>query len=196
MASNSTTPIDCGFNGNPDLTGLGLRLSFYIQCITSALAAAFLNQHFDYIQSSSTAFYLATLPYLSGRSAMPAIVIIYAEATHSLALPRQIVRSVLLFSSMTYGAWFWHTGIDRLPPVEGCIEVNAYQFRKIDLRSDANRGVYKALSTMWASWKTDDREAIAERLAQWREEARKNPKSCVGWTIGIMSGLVIFSPES
>ncbi|KAK4442877.1 hypothetical protein QBC34DRAFT_431201 [Podospora aff. communis PSN243] len=224
MASNDTAPIDCGFNGNPDLTGLGLRLSFYIQCITSALAAAFLNQHFDYIQSSSIAFFIATFAILvrevsnsSVRASeasvaclmlfFQALVIVYAEATHSLALHRRILRSVLLCASMSYGAWFWLAGLDRLPAVEGCVEYNAYYFRKIDLRSGANRTVNKVLFTFSAvvyglefaflvqqliSGKTDAGAACAAFLALWRENAEKTSKAVRALLLGLMSWILVF----
>ncbi|KNB04388.1 hypothetical protein FOXG_19281 [Fusarium oxysporum f. sp. lycopersici 4287] len=39
---------NCGFNGNPDLYGLGIRLSLYIQLLTMALVATFIPQSMYY----------------------------------------------------------------------------------------------------------------------------------------------------
>ncbi|KAK0746918.1 hypothetical protein B0T18DRAFT_412779 [Schizothecium vesticola] len=94
MATNNTTPLEFSFNGNSDLTGLGLRLSFYINCIALALAAAFLNQHFDHIQSSGLAF------------SSPSLSSLYARSTPGVSThPRPAWSSIC----SSYRPWVWHS---------------------------------------------------------------------------------------
>ncbi|KAK3328802.1 hypothetical protein B0H66DRAFT_539370 [Apodospora peruviana] len=222
--SNTTIIIegkDCSFDGNPDLTGLGMRLSFYLQCITSALAAAFLDQQFDYLQSSGIIYFIAVLAVLirevkGATIRAPEAAVVFwmlfllalalgsASNTRSWSHSRQVIRLALLLSMLIYGCWFWFTGINRLPRIEGCEEW-AFYLRKIELRgqyaatSKVTHTVLAVAEGLFCCWQlnkyvraakirkrknkrtasdlglNDNRAAYAQALADQREKLKNSP---------------------
>ncbi|KAK4220311.1 hypothetical protein QBC37DRAFT_445567 [Rhypophila decipiens] len=131
IAISAASEAACTIAGNPDLLGLGIRLTIYLQTITTALSAAFLDLQNDYLQSSGVTFFIATLAILirevSNNSirAPEASCVFWllvllvlslenASRVRSRAYGRQAFRQALLTTAVIYGAWFWFVGVNRL----------------------------------------------------------------------------------
>ncbi|KAM7202193.1 hypothetical protein V8F33_002910 [Rhypophila sp. PSN 637] len=164
MSNNTTIAISgataCTITGNPDLLGLGIRLTIYLQTITTALSAAFLDLQNDYLQSSGVTFFIATLAILirevSNNSirapeascvfwllVLLVISLQNASSVRSRAYSRRAFRQALLVTACIYGAWFWFVGVNKLDRQakrgkegELCEEWGMWYSRKQDLRGE------------------------------------------------------------
>ena len=161
---------DCGFDGNPDLYGLGLRLGFYIQAAPSTLAIMVLYRETIYIWSSSVAFVLATFAVLL-RDTIRNTLKVSEIAIVAWLLSFQVARMVplilgierygmnpinqtllYLFSSLTlagncYFVWFWNVGLDSMPRT--ACEEYAFVFVRVDLR-----GGFRTFNKVWFNFFT------------------------------------------
>jgi len=153
MASDGQPPI-CGLDGNPDLSGLGIRAAFYIQSVTFAVAGEFLPAEAAYLHSSAIALLLATFVVLVRETIMgslpaPEVAVVMwlfsiqmfaagrtlkdAVGTAAVAdQARSMIHLVVLFSFLGYATWFWFAGLDTLPRT-ACDEYGFF-FSKVDLR--------------------------------------------------------------
>ena len=160
----------CGFDGNPDLYGLGLRLGFYIQAASTTLAMMALYRETIYIWSSSIAFVMATFVVLLRDTILKTL---YAQevALVTWLLIFQVGRLVpliagverygvnlmnqgllFLFSVLSmaihgYFVWFWNVGLDAMPRTT-CDEY-AFAFARVDLR-----GGFRTFNKVWFNFFT------------------------------------------
>jgi len=157
MASDSQPPV-CGLDGNPDLTGLGVRSAFYIQTISFAIAGEFLDAEAGYLHSSTIGLLLAILVALlretiRGSLFAPEVAVVMwlftLQLVASVGTVRKTVPSgdkrvlavewitlrlhvVLILALIGYQAWFWFVGLDSLPRT-ACTEWTFF-FTKVDVR--------------------------------------------------------------
>lgn len=157
MASNGE-PLVCGLDGNPDLTGLGVRSAFYIQTISFAIAGEFLDAEAGYLHSSTIGLLLAVLVALlretiRGSLFAPEVsVVLWLFSLQLFASLRTVRKTVpdgenivsaaafltfrlhllLVFAYIGYATWFWFVGLDTLPHT-ACTEW-AFFFARVDVR--------------------------------------------------------------
>lgn len=161
MASDGQAPI-CGLDGNPDLTGLGIRAAFYIQSVTFAVAGEFLHQEAAFLHSSAIVLLLAILVALVRETIMGSLhapevaVIMWLFAVQIVASGQTFVKSTsvmratmgippptadlaririhlsVVFAYVGYATWFWFAGLDTLPRTP-CEEYGFF-FTKVDIR--------------------------------------------------------------
>jgi hypothetical protein len=151
---NTTEPPPvCGFDGNPDLYGLGVRSGIYIQAVSFFLAAFHLKKESAYLQSSAFVFLFAIFIALMRETAnrtlrvpeaalinwmiiyqMMGVVTISSSAVSPGALIRMTLVIVIFLGYMGYNGWFWWSGIEVLPrAAPGCVEYG-YFFAKVNVR--------------------------------------------------------------
>lgn len=150
---NATEPPMCGFDGNPDLYGLGVRTGIYIQAVSFFLAAFHLKKESAYLQSSAFVFLLAIFIALIRETAnrtlrapeaaliswmigyqMMGVVAISPAALSAGALLRMAFVLFIFMGYIGYNGWFWWTGLKVLPqPAPGCVEYG-YMFAKVNIR--------------------------------------------------------------
>ncbi|KAM0314825.1 hypothetical protein ACHAPQ_011729 [Fusarium lateritium] len=157
MTSTNETLI-CGLDGNPDLTGLGVRSAFYIQTVSFAIAGEFLDAEAGHLHSSTIGLLLAVLVALlretiRGSLFAPEVsVILWLFSLQLFASFRTVKKSVpsegqkvtaaalltlrlhilLVFAYIGYATWFWFVGLDRLPHTT-CTEW-AFFFTRVNVR--------------------------------------------------------------
>lgn len=157
MANDGQPPV-CGLDGNPDLTGLGLRTAFYIQSITFAVAGEFLDAEAAFLHSSAMGLLLAILVALVRETIMGSlrapevavimwlfsIQVVASSRTTKKFLPvagqpvpteslvRLRVQYAFVFAFVGYATWFWFRGLDTLPRT-ACVEYGFF-FAKVDVR--------------------------------------------------------------
>ncbi|KAM0266912.1 hypothetical protein ACHAPA_006481 [Fusarium lateritium] len=157
MTSTNETVV-CGLDGNPDLTGLGVRSAFYIQTVSFAIAGEFLDAEAGHLHSSTIGLLLAVLVALlretiRGSLFAPEVsVIIWLFSLQLFASFRTVKKSMpsegqrvtgaalltlrlhilLVFAYIGYATWFWFVGLDRLPHT-ACTEW-AFFFARVKVR--------------------------------------------------------------
>lgn len=157
MATNGE-PLVCGLDGNPDLTGLGIRAAFYIQTLSFAIAGEFLDAEAGYLHSSAIGLLLAVFVALlretvSGSLSAPEVaVVMWLFSLQLFASGRTVRKTVpdgekrvstaafltlrlhilLVLAYIGYATWFWFVGLDVLPHT-ACTEW-AFFFSKVDVR--------------------------------------------------------------
>ncbi|KAM0209041.1 hypothetical protein ACHAQD_011355 [Fusarium lateritium] len=150
--------IVCGLDGNPDLTGLGVRSAFYIQTVSFAIAGEFLDAEAGHLHSSTIGLLLAVLVALlretiRGSLFAPQVsVIIWLFSLQLFASFRTVKKSMpsegqkvtgaalltlrlhilVVFAFIGYATWFWFVGLDRLPHT-ACTEW-AFFFARVKVR--------------------------------------------------------------
>ncbi|KAB5554460.1 hypothetical protein GE09DRAFT_128712 [Coniochaeta sp. 2T2.1] len=156
--ADSKQDVVCGFDGNPDLFGLGVRVGIYIQMISFVLAGVFLPRESAYLQGSAFVFLLAIFIALIRETvaktlhatevALVAWLIIYQVIGVSSTLTKHLtvssaVRMVLAFfifpPFVGYMVWYWYVGIDTLP--EGACGEYGFFWTKVNVR-----GWYRTLN--------------------------------------------------
>ncbi len=150
------SPTECGFDGNPDFYGLGIRLGIYLQWIASFLANLFLKRAVAGSLETNSIFLLAVFIALaeSSRTSMVqsaevlvllhlcfgfilSVLTVWGHRTRSSGggsgddpPPRSLLGSVarlaLIAMISAYGAWFWWRGLDTLS--SGSPECPVYTF--------------------------------------------------------------------
>ncbi|RGP72655.1 hypothetical protein FLONG3_6663 [Fusarium longipes] len=158
MANNSSEPLVCGLDANPDLTGLGVRSAFYIQTVSFAIAGKFLDAEAGYLHSSTIGLLLAVFIALlretiQGSLFAPEVatvmwlfsLLLFASLrTLNKTMPQNgnkvtagafltfRLHMLLVFAYIGYATWFWFTGLDTLPHTD-CTEW-AFFFAKVNVR--------------------------------------------------------------
>jgi hypothetical protein len=124
-----------GFNGNPDLYGLGIRLGYYTQALALCLANFIAPREARFLQTTSTMFMLAVIAcvtYLSSNPTQIFAVEIYllVHIAHMAARLgvyhyRHFSRTHLIIRDITwvifeaFSLWFWFFALDYLKPTPG-----------------------------------------------------------------------------
>ena len=140
----------CGFSGNPDLYGLGIRLSLYIQSLTVAIVATFISQskYNSFLSNTNLSLFISSwviiLKVSISREARAVelgifpVLIGSAYAAVAILLKNWNTPKFLWGSTLTtlgtasYWLWFFWSGLDVLP-TSGCSRDYAFFFAKVDL---------------------------------------------------------------
>jgi len=144
----------CGLDGNPDLTGLGLRAALYIQTVTFSIAGEFVPAEAASLYGSAIALLLAIFVALVRETIMGSLrapevaVVLWLFVSQFAGSVRALKRSgfpssaagrarsylhfAILCSYLGYATWFWFAGLDTLPRT-ACDEY-AFFFTKVDVR--------------------------------------------------------------
>lgn len=153
----------CGFDGNPDLFGLGVRVGIYIQIVSFILAGVFLPKESAYLQGSAFVFLLAifialiresvartlhaTEVALVGWLIMFQIMGVGSTLTRNLTVTsalRMTLGFLALPAYISYYVWFWFVGIDSVP--QGTCDEYSFFWAKVNIRG-WYRTVNKAIWT-------------------------------------------------
>jgi hypothetical protein len=142
-----TTPgYYCGYEGNNDLYGLGLRLAVYLQYLATLLAKIFLPTEFKYLQGSILVFITANFIVLAREAGarslrasevfilMWELVPLFGPATQfGVVNAQQLVMNLPLGAFTFFMEWFWFVGIDTLP-LTRCDDEWGFFFARVSLR--------------------------------------------------------------
>ena len=140
------TAVQCGFAGNNDLYGLGLRVGIYLQFIATFAAKFFLPNEFKYLQAITLVYVSANLIAVIRETTLHTvraceIFIIFwilvpqfqpAIKLGVLNTPQTLISGVVMAFSI-FMEWFYFRGIDGLPPPPGCQDYGFF-FAKVNLR--------------------------------------------------------------
>ncbi|KAK3358162.1 hypothetical protein B0T25DRAFT_580084 [Lasiosphaeria hispida] len=146
-AANTTQPEPvCGFQGNNDLYGLGLRLGLYFNFLSTLTARFLLNQEFKYQQGSILAYCAATFIAIAREAGLGTVHASEVYIVASLLGPqfrpasqatlrgvRPAVMQAVMIAANIFIGWFWFHGLDALPRVP-CDDEWGFFFAKISLR--------------------------------------------------------------
>ncbi|MCJ1224422.1 hypothetical protein MMC12_001067 [Toensbergia leucococca] len=127
--------MQCGFTGNPDLYGIGIRVGYYTQAVSVWLANFFVLSESKTLRGVNILFILAMFIGLAWLSHTPSQV--YAIETFSLnqllcatwyvgateksrfskkywkfSPMRLVIRNLSLIALLAYNIWFWWIGLD------------------------------------------------------------------------------------
>jgi hypothetical protein len=146
--SNSTADaaVQCGFAGNNDLYGLGLRVGIYLQFMATLAAKFFLPHEFKYLQAMTLVYVSANLIAVMRETALHTVraceifIMMWvllpqfqpALKVGLLNIPEFLIYAVLMAFSI-FMDWFYFRGIDGLPLPPGCQDYGFF-FAKINLR--------------------------------------------------------------
>ena len=132
---NSSTQSQCGFDGNIDLYGVGIRIGYYAQAISVAFANFFVLQESKVLRSVNTLFMLAMsigLVWISHTPSQTYAVEAFMLLQLVLAIwlvgvqdvsrwstkfwsydpARVIIREISEIGILAYNFWFWHFGLE------------------------------------------------------------------------------------
>ena len=133
----AASPISCGFAGNSDLYGLGIRIGYYAQFVTVWMQSYLATRTSTAFRSVNTLFMLAMLVGLvvlsksSGNDfAVEAFLLLQIVSVSYFLTPAQVsksqrktwdsdIDSTILTTCIyafvtTYNIWFWWIGLDKL----------------------------------------------------------------------------------
>lgn len=124
-----------GFDGNPDLYGIGIRLGYYTQALSLWIANWLVPHEAPFLQTTSTLFMIALflgICFLSwkpdgcyGVEVFLLMHISYATARigtdsyKNFSRTHIIIRDLVVFATALYATWYWYTGIGTMRPTPG-----------------------------------------------------------------------------
>ena len=166
----TSTQSLCGFDGNTDLYGVGIRVGYYTQAMAVAFANFFVLRESKALRPANTLFMLAMAIGLLWISRVPSQV--YAvEAFMLLQIilatwfvgvkdvsrwsskywtydpARAIIRTISVVGILIYNFWFWHLGLESDGFMRTPCGTYIFFFAKVDLYGWF-RSVHKGLSTL------------------------------------------------
>ena len=158
-------PPSCGFPGNPDIYGLGIRLGLYLLWTSTILTYELLADEVSSAVDTNVVFFLSVgvaTVVLSSQSPHPYIeeifvlLSIFFGGFYSLAFPSKadsfsvwglMLRGYLLLAMSGYSVWFWFRGIGRMnTQPEGCT-AEIFLFARVGLLGPA-RSFFQAISVI------------------------------------------------
>ena len=133
---NSTS---CGFSGNPDIYGPGIRIGYYTQILSVWIANYFVLSESKSLRAVNILFMLALFVGLAWQSRRPsrihaieAFLLIqllcatwyigvleksrYSKKYWRFSPARLVLRNITLIALLGYGIWFWWIGLDLMKP--------------------------------------------------------------------------------
>jgi hypothetical protein len=142
----------CGFQGNNDIYGLGVRLGAYLQWLSTVLAYNLCKAEIDSMGSVNTCYQLALLismvwftvssgsdlsaiePYIALFFCFGGVCVSSIRALESIKDSHlgDLVNQILAVGVCVYGVWFLFVGLDGLQRVPGCQET-AFFFAPVPL---------------------------------------------------------------
>ena len=161
--SNET---DCGFAGNSDIYGVGIRIGYYTQALSVWIANYFVLSEAKTLRSTNLLFMFAVLIglfALSNKSphvfAIEAFLLLqlsfatfyigvvdwtrYSKKYWRFSPGRNTLMSITNLCAIGYNAWFWWTGLDKMNKTP--CGTYAFFFTRVDLYG-WYRAMYRALS--------------------------------------------------
>ncbi|KAF2658364.1 hypothetical protein K491DRAFT_676410 [Lophiostoma macrostomum CBS 122681] len=158
----------CGFEGESDLYGLGIRIGVYLQWLTGLLVYVFYPEGYADVSTTtlifSTAITIGTIVNSSERYASEIFIFLYlflggifitvVLGEHSpyygakesrISMFKLLCTVACCFAGSVYSAWFWLEGLMTFFQQSPCGENWGLVFRRVDLYSP---GVYKAMGAL------------------------------------------------
>ena len=157
---------DCGFAGNSDIYGVGIRIGYYSQALSVWVANYFVLGEAKILRSTNLLFMIAVLIGLFALSrkspnvyAIEAFLLLqlsfatfyigvvdwtrYSKKYWRFSPGRNAIMSMTNLSAIGYNAWFWWRGLDKMN--ETPCGTFAFFFTKVDLFG-WYQAMYRALS--------------------------------------------------
>lgn len=157
---------ECGFAGNSDIYGVGIRIGYYTQALSVWVANYFVLGEAKILRSTNLLFMIAVLIGLFALSrkspnayAIEAFLLLqlsfatfyigvvdwsrYSKKYWRFSPGRNVIMSMTNLSAIGYNAWFWWRGLDKMD--ETPCGTFAFFFSKVDLFG-WYRAMYRALS--------------------------------------------------
>ena len=136
-ADHPRTHRDCGFKGNSDIYGIGIRIGYYTQTLSTWFANYFVLSEAKSLRPTNLLFFLAVfvgLIWLSHQSpntfAIEAFLLLqllfatwytgilnrgrFSKKYWRFSPMRSVISSVTMMAVLGYNAWFWWSGLDRM----------------------------------------------------------------------------------
>jgi len=172
---NSTSAVtECGFAGNSDIYGLGIRIGYYAQVLAIYLSNFFVLSEAKVLRASNALFLLAlaivTLIYTHNAASTQAIEVFillqmglclaivsilegtrYSSKYVRLDKERLVVRTVLANFGIFYNLYFWWWGLDTMKRTP--CGTYAFYFVRADLFGPM-RTVMKVFAVTGLTWRT------------------------------------------
>lgn len=155
----------CGFSGESDLYGLGIRIGIYLQWLTGLIVYVFYPE--GYREASATtlvfesAVTIAIVVNSAERQAVEILIFLYlffggmfimvvlgehspyyGDKNDRISVMRMLLIMCLIFAGSVYSSWFWFKGLMDFFQQPPCGKAFGLVFRKASLYNPA---VYKAL---------------------------------------------------
>ena len=124
----------CGFPGDADFYGLGVRLGFYLQWTGTILVTLFVPQDVKFFRSVNALFQIAILaslfritvadrsslhavkPVIIGWLLFGALTALTTNSLSSFGSPAGAIRLAIYSSVAGYSVWYWFAGLDTMAP--------------------------------------------------------------------------------
>lgn len=191
-----TSPNHCGFTGNPDLYGIGIRLGYYTQALSVWFANYFVLVEAKVLRSVNLLFLVAlfiALAWLSHQSQQTYAIEVFlllrllfatwyvgvldrsrfSKKHGRKGIARIVIRECALLGMLSYAVWFAWIGLDRMErtPCGTWIFFAA----RLNLYG-TYRSAYKILSISALSFGTIKQCDTAHQLFQhWRNASIRSP---------------------
>lgn len=186
----------CGFPGNPDIYGPGIRIGYYTQILSVWIANYFVLSESKSLRSVNVLFMLALFVGLAWQSRRPsrihaieAFLLIqllcatwfigvldksrYSKKYWRFSPARLIFRNLTLSSLLGYGIWFWWIGLDLMKPTP--CGTWMFLIAKVDLLG-WYRSAFKVLSVVAACFHVILTPGHVAQLAQhWHDKTITTP---------------------
>lgn len=196
LNGTQTSANYCGFTGNPDLYGIGIRLGYYTQALSVWFANYFVFSEAKVLRSVNLLFLLAlfiALAWLSRRSQQTYAIEVFLllrllfatwyvgvvdrsrfSKKHGKKRTVQIVvRECALLGMLSYSVWFAWIGLDRMEKTPCGTWI--FFAAKLNLYG-TYRSAYKVLSISALSFGTMKQCDTADQLFQhWRNTGIRSP---------------------
>lgn len=196
LSGTQTSPEDCGFTGNSDLYGIGIRLGYYTQALAVWFANYFVFSEARELRSVNLLFLVAlliALAWLSHQSqetyAIEVFLLLrllfatwyvgvldrsrFSKRHGRKRIMRVVIRECALLGMLSYTVWFAWVGLDRMEktPCGTWILFAA----KLNLYG-GYRSAYKVLSISALSFGTIKQADTAIQVFQhWQNTGIRNP---------------------
>ena len=196
LNGTQTHPDDCGFVGNPDLYGIGIRLGYYTQVLSVWFANYFVSSEARELRSVNLLFLVAlfvALVWLSHQAQQTYAIEIFLLLRLLFAtwyvgvldrsrfskkhgrkrIMRVVIRESALLGMLSYTVWFAWVGLDRMEKTPCGTWI--FFAAKLNLYGDY-REAYKILSIFALSFGIIKQSDTASQLYQhWRNTGIKSP---------------------
>ena len=156
--------MECGFTGNSDVYGIGIRIGYYTQALAVWFANYFHFREARVLRSVNNLFLIALaivgLIYVSDARkvyAVEAFLLLYIGITIAIVSildstrftsrfmetsnERMVARMLISIMGQIFLVYFWWTGLDLMRPTP-CQEVNRQQSKTVSTANDATVGTY------------------------------------------------------
>ena len=156
--------MECGFVGNPDIFGIGIRIGYYTQALAVWFASSFHYREAKVLRSVNNLFLVALtvvgLIYISNPSnfyAVEAFLLLYIGTTIAvlslldgtrftsrfmeISNERMLTKMLIYIMGLFFLVWFWWAGVDHMRPTP-CQRPSAPQSNAMPDAEQLREGTY------------------------------------------------------